>query len=115
MTNAKSVSREAVWAAGRRVVRAAGVATSPLRPPPDFLLIGTKRGGSTSLFRHIETHPSFLPLFPSARVLPLRENQKGVHYFDTGFTHSTAWYRSHFPTWPARLARRRRTGAAFQR
>jgi hypothetical protein len=39
------------------------------------------------------------PLFPSAERVPLmRENQKGVHYFDTGFANGPAWYRAHFRT-----------------
>ena len=98
---------------GKTVVRWAGVATSPLRVLPDFLLIGTKRGGTTSLYRLVEQHPSYLPLFPSARVLPLRENMKGVHYFDSHSHHPLAWYRSHFATAPARALVRRRSGAAF--
>lgn len=98
---------------GKGVVRSVGVATSPLRALPDFVLIGTKRGGTTSLYRQIEQHPSYLPLFPSARVLPLRENMKGVHYFDSHSHRSASWYRSHFATRPARALVRRRTGAAF--
>lgn len=98
---------------GKIIVRGMGVVSSPARTLPDFLLIGTKRGGTTSLYRQIEEHPSYLPLFPSARVLPLRENMKGVHYFDSASDRSTAWYRSHFATDIARSRRRRATGSAF--
>ncbi len=38
---------------------------------------------------------------------------KGVHYFDTGFTHSPRWYRSHFATSLTRRRVERATGAAF--
>jgi hypothetical protein len=86
--------------------------TSPWRPPPDLLLIGTKRGGTTSAFRLLEDHPGFAPLVPSARRLPLRENMKGVHYFDSHSHRSAAWYRSHFASRPARAVRARRAGAA---
>ena len=69
----------------RRAVRAWGVATAWSRPFPDALVIGAKRSGTTSLWRALEAHPAVLPLFPSARVLPLRANQKGVHYYDREF------------------------------
>jgi len=54
-----------------------------------------------------------LPLVPSANRLPLRENQKGVHYFDTDFHRGDSWYRSHFPTRLTVERRRRSVGAAF--
>lgn len=104
---------DAARTAGRTVVRAGAIATSPLRDGPDLLIIGTKRGGTTSLFRDLERHPAMLPLVPSAKRLPLRENQKGVHYFDTGFAHGDAWYRSHFPTRPIVDRHRRAHGHAF--
>jgi hypothetical protein len=87
--------------------------TADLRPPPDLVVIGVKRGGTTSLFRDLERHPAMCPLVPSARRLPLRENMKGVHYFDTGSSNSSRWYRSHFPTSLTRHRRTRHTGAAF--
>ena len=89
------------------------MATADLRPAPDLVVIGVKRGGTTSLFRDLERHPAMCPLVPSARRLPLRENMKGVHYFDTGTGHSARWYRSHFPTALTLHARARRVGAAF--
>jgi len=49
-------------------------------------------------------------MFPSARRLPLADDPKGVHYFDTGFRHSTAWYRSHFPSSLARSSAGRSAG-----
>lgn len=54
-----------------------------------------------------------LPLVPSARRLPLRENQKGVHYFDSHSDRSLRWYRSHFATTSTHALRRRRTGESF--
>ena len=99
--------------AGRAVVRGLAMATADLRPSPEVVIIGVKRGGTTSLFRDLERHPSMMPLVPSAARLPLRENQKGVHYFDTATHRGDRWYRSHFATRPARAMRRRATGAAF--
>jgi hypothetical protein len=97
----------------RITVRAGALLTAPWRGSPDFLLIGTKRGGTTSLYRQLETHDAYLPLFPSAARLPMRENMKGVHFFDTHHHYGRAWYRSHFPSRRARAARVAAVGAAF--
>ncbi len=89
------------------------MATADLRPEPELIIIGVKRGGTTSLFRDLERHPAMCPLVPSARRLPLRENMKGAHYFDSDLGHSERWYRSHFPTTITRRWRTRRVGASF--
>jgi hypothetical protein len=88
------------------------VATSPLRPWPEFLIIGAKRGGTTSLYRYLELHPAVLPLVPSSRYLPLQDNIKGVKFFDTGYHHGPRWYRSHFPSTVARRLAGRPLGVA---
>jgi hypothetical protein len=89
------------------------MATADLRPLPELVIIGVKRGGTTSLFRDLEQHPAMLPLVPSAKRLPLRENQKGVHYFDSNVHRGMRWYRSHFATEATRRLHRRSAGAAF--
>jgi hypothetical protein len=81
---------------GSRTLRAWGMATASFRPPPDFLVIGTKRGGTTSLGRYLFAHPMVTALFP-ARSAP-----KGVRYFDQYPDRSERWYRSHFATVLAR-------------
>lgn len=98
---------------GRTVVRALAMATADVRVLPDVVIIGVKRGGTTSLFRDLEEHPSMCPLVPSARRLPLRENMKGVHYFDTNSHRSARWYRSHFASRVERWRVAQRAGAAF--
>ncbi len=99
--------------AGRETVRAGATATAVARPLPDLVIIGVKRGGTTSLFRDLERHPAMCPLVPSARRLPLRENMKGVHYFDTNAHRSLAWYRGHFASAPSRRLHERRHGESF--
>jgi hypothetical protein len=99
--------------AARSSIRAAAMLSADLRPLPDLVVIGVKRGGTTSLFRDLEQHPAMCPLVPSARRLPMRENMKGVHYFDSDMTRSVRWYRSHFATRPTRAIRARRAGACF--
>lgn len=73
-----------------RLVRGYGMATSPWRALPNFLLVGAKRCGSTSLFTHLLEHPDVATLFPAA------EGKKGTHYLDRHSERSLAWYRSHF-------------------
>jgi hypothetical protein len=78
--------------------RAVGRATVKFRPLPEFLIIGTKRGGTTSLFKYLLRHPNVLPMWPGV------ENAKKTHYFDQNYHRGEHWYRSHFPT---QLQRRR--------
>jgi hypothetical protein len=54
---------------------------------PGFLVIGTKRGGSTSCYEWIAQHP---------QVAPCRTG-KGTHYFDVNYPRGEAWFRSGFP------------------
>lgn len=75
-------------------------ATSGLRMLPDFIVIGTQRGGTTSLYRYLAAHPGVAPTLVS----------KGVHYFDVQNDRSEAWYRGHFPPKAYRAWRRRVAG-----
>ena len=91
----------------RPLVRIWCMATAPLRRPPDILVLGTKRGGSTSLAAYLYAHPQVLPPVP-ARLAP-----KGVRAFDEHPDRGRWWYRSHFATVFVRgTARRRRRFAA---
>ena len=80
-----------------------GEKTSDRRPLPDFLIIGTKRGGTTSLWRYLIQHPLVPRLFPAW-------NTKTSHYFEENYGRGEAWYRSHFPTARQREALSRRHG-----
>jgi O-antigen/teichoic acid export membrane protein len=87
----------------RRAIRGWCLLTAPLRRPPDLMVIGTKRGGTTSLAAYLYEHPRVLPPVP-ARLAP-----KGVRAFDEYPDRGPLWYRSHFPTFlrrgPARAPR----------
>jgi len=72
---------------GRTLTRTAGRISSGLRMLPDFLLVGTQRGGTTSLFRALAGHPDVAQ--PNLH--------KGVHYFDVNYARGLDWYRGHFP------------------
>ena len=89
----------------KRVSRRLGIVTHDFRPLPDFLIIGTHRGGTTSLHQYLDEHPCIAPKFPRVQYL------KGVHYFDQHFPQGISWYRSHFPTAAYRHYLRLRHGA----
>ena len=61
--------------------------TGPIRSLPDFIIIGTVRSGSTSLYYNICQHPC---------VLSAAYDELG--YFDSNFHLGLNWYRSLFPT-----------------
>jgi hypothetical protein len=107
------MSSDSMRRVAKSTIRAGTVATARWRSGPNLVIIGVKRGGTTSLFRDLERHPAMCPLVPSAKRLPLRENQKGVHFFDTGFERGDRWYRSHFPTTFSLTRRTRSAGASF--
>lgn len=69
-----------------------------LRLLPDFIIIGTQRGGTTSLFKLLAEHPGI--------GLPYR---KEVHYFDNQYDQPLNWYRSYFPTTVRKRMQERRT------
>ena len=81
----------------RSAVHAVGSVTSGARVLPDFLVIGTMRGGTTSLYQSLVRHPRV-----AGAVL-----DKEVHYFDLNATRDERWYRARFPTraWLDRRAR----------
>ncbi len=90
------------------MVRAGGVATSGLRPDPDFLVIGAKRGGSTSLYFDLLAHPAYVRLYPPPVPGLKSIATKGVHFFDSHFTEGERWYRSYLPTRVTRSLHERR-------
>jgi len=54
--------------------------------PPDFLIIGTERGGTTSLHTYLTENPRIV-----------RALRKEIHYFDQNYYKGWAWYLAHFP------------------
>jgi hypothetical protein len=61
--------------------------TAPIRCWPDFIIIGTQKGGTTSLYDCLTQHPWVVP----ARV-------KEIRFFSRHFHKGPAWYRTNFPT-----------------
>ena len=52
---------------------------------PDFIGLGTQKGGTTTLYKLFDAHPEIF-------VPPCKE----VHYFDLNYHHSLEWYQQHF-------------------
>lgn len=58
----------------------------PLVKWPDFLIIGTQKGGTTTLHNMLSQHPQiFMP--------PGKE----IHFFDNHYHKGVEWYQNHFP------------------
>src|SRR5438876_1209121 len=60
--------------------------TSSIRLLPDFLIIGTQRGGTTALYHYLKTHPCITP----ATIAD-------THFFDKKYSKGLRWYQAHFP------------------
>ena len=73
---------------------------------PDFLVIGAKKGGTTSVANWLVQHPQVMPMFP--RI----QRHKSPHFFDINYWRGPDWYLSHFPTRAVRRVRERRAGGA---
>jgi hypothetical protein len=71
---------------------------------PDFLIIGTAKGGTNSLYQLLTRHPNVEPAA-----------LKGLQYFSKRFDKGTDWYRSQFPPPRWKDGRRSITGEATPR
>ena len=91
---------------GKRALHQVGLATATARPLPEFLVIGAKRGGTTSVWNYLLMHPQVLPMFPA------REHRKSTHYFFKSYSRGPLWYRSHFATAASRCLVRWRLGVS---
>jgi hypothetical protein len=75
---ARIVLRNGVWAYGW--------VTSPVRPLPDFLVLGAQKAGTTALYEYLRRHPQITG--PS---------WKEVSFFDRHWARGESWYRGNFP------------------
>lgn len=57
------------------------------RLSPSFIIIGTQKGGTTSLYRYLENHP-----------LVLSAIKKEVYFWNHHYKRGLDWYLSHFPS-----------------
>jgi hypothetical protein len=68
---------------------------------PDFLIVGSTKCGTTSLFNWLGAHPF------------VAETEKEIHFFDMHYDRGADWYRSHFPLETERAAFAREHGRPF--
>lgn len=54
---------------------------------PDFLIIGSQKCGTTSLYNYLASHPCIYPT-----------SKKEIGFFDRGSNNGITWYKSHFPS-----------------
>ena len=88
----------------RSAVRVYGSTTAARRSMPDFLVIGAKKGGTTSVINWLLQHPQVMGMIPTG------QSAKSPHYFDIHYARGERWYLSHFPSDAARARRAARTG-----
>jgi hypothetical protein len=60
--------------------------TGALRMYPDFVIIGARKAGTTSLYNYLVEHPSVLPAL-----------MKEIHFFTSFYSKGERWYRGNFP------------------
>lgn len=60
--------------------------SSPMRCLPDFLIIGSQRSGTTSLYDYICQHPDVIA-----------SQRKEVHFFDLNYQRGDWYYKASFP------------------
>lgn len=84
--------RQPIVPIGKSLLRRAGTATASQRCLPDFVIIGGKRTGSTTLHRNLVREDDVLGLWPA------KEDLKGTYFFDVNYSRGEDWYRSHFVT-----------------
>ncbi len=103
----KRILPESAKLGAERGIRLAGSLSAGLRPPPDFLVIGTKRGGTTSLWRMLLSHPQVMPMVPKPK------NLKSSQFFTAEYRRGPRWFAGHFPTSVARQRHAARHGRAL--
>ena len=54
---------------------------------PSFFIIGTQKGGTTSLYNYLVQHPCVLSA-----------TEKEIHYFSDNYQKGPNWYNQHFPS-----------------
>jgi hypothetical protein len=104
VTLVRGLTPDRVVTAARSAARSYGSATARSRALPEFLVIGSKKGGTTSVANWLSHHPHVLPLFPRFQRI------KSPHYFDINYWRGETWYRSHFHSEAVRRLHQRRHG-----
>ena len=70
-----------------KTIKAYRSLTRQVRVLPDFIIIGARKCGTTSLYEYLTQHPCILPAL-----------SKELYYFDYHYGKGSNWYRRNFPT-----------------
>jgi len=70
----------------RRISQVYRIPSHSIRMLPDFLIIGTQKGGTASLWDYLLQHPHVY-----------RASRKETNYFNINYMKGTRWYRAQFP------------------
>jgi len=71
----------------KKILAKSRILSHEKRAMPDFLIIGTQKGGTTSLYRYLSRHPNIKPNYVV----------KELSFFDQYYQRGIPWYKSHFP------------------
>lgn len=82
----KLTKNQNLYSFGKFVYRTYCKATHFLHTLPDYLIIGTARSASTSLYQYLIQHPCVAPALT-----------KQLHFFDTYFLNGIEWYKVCLP------------------
>ncbi len=82
----KSIFPQQIKEPLKNVIKKFRVIGSNYRVAPDFIIAGTRKGGTTSLYNYLVQHPQIL-----------RAYEKEIRYFDYNSKKPISWYKSHFP------------------
>ena len=61
--------------------------TSSIRSLPNFIIIGSPKSGTTSLFNYLIQHPDIVGI-----------TRKEPHFFNISYSKNLNWYKMYFPT-----------------
>ncbi len=82
----KPMTPKSVLRTIRSVRMRARLSTPAARVPPDFLVLGAQRCGTSSLYKYLGRHPQIAPSL-----------RKEVGYFSASYGEDATWYLAHFP------------------
>jgi hypothetical protein len=89
MWNKENVSMNLLRETAKRALTTYRTATSGLRLLPSFIIVGSARSGTTSLYNYLVQHPGISPAL-----------HKEIHFFDYNYQRGFSWYQGQFPALP---------------
>jgi len=75
-----------LWSVKVKALHLLGLLSYGMRLKPSFIIIGTQKGGTSSLYYYLKFHPQVK-----------RAIKKELHYFNLFYDKGSNWYMAHFP------------------